>query len=103
MRRREFMLTTAPLPPRPPGFPRADGVRRVDRRPKGHRSDGAPRSIGCRGPPWVRWGPAARRVAGLMQHAVRDAAAAGPQIPNELLMMDADPSVRVGPISGKSY
>ena len=34
---------------------------------------GAPGSIGYRGPPWVRWGPTARSVAGPMQQAVRDA------------------------------
>jgi len=43
-------------------------------------------------------GPAARSVAGPMQQVARDATAAGPLIPNELIMMDADPSVRVGPI-----
>jgi len=43
-------------------------------------------------------GPAARSVAGPMQQVVRDATAAVPLIPNELIMMDADPSVRVGPI-----
>jgi hypothetical protein len=44
--------------------------------------------------PMVGEPPAA---AGPMQQAVRDATAAGPLIPNELMMMDANPSVRVGP------
>ena len=35
-------------------------------------------------------------VAGAMQQTVRGATAAGPLIHNKLMMMDANPSVRVG-------
>ena len=64
--------------------------------PIGHM--GAPRPIEYRGAAMDPMGPAARSVAGPMQQVARDATAAGPLIPNELIMMDADPSVRVGPI-----
>jgi len=36
-------------------------------------------------------------LARSMQQSVRDATAPGPLIPDELLMMDANPCVRVGP------
>jgi len=36
-------------------------------------------------------------LARSMQQSARDATAAGPLIPNEPLMMDANPSVRIGP------
>ena len=44
-------------------------------------------------------GASGPRSRGRCSRAVRDATAAGPLIPNELLMVDANPSVRVGPIA----